>query len=193
MAYLTESEVRERAARVTKALRKSARQVLAEAVAAADETFHVFLSHSSAEPQEILLGVKATLEDRGLKVYVDKYSDPQLSADNVTSETAEILRGRMRQSNTLLYIYSQYSRKSRWMPWELGFFDGLKGAVGILPVTRDQEETFKGEEYLSLYPYVDEALVSKTKERQLWINKSANEYARLDGWVKGTETIQRRG
>jgi hypothetical protein len=127
MAYLTEDEVRKRAAPITRSLQKSAERVLSEAIASVNETFDVFLSHSSAEPDEILLGVKAILQDYGLSVYVDKYSDPQLSPDRVTPETAEVLRKRMRNSNTLLYVYSQHSRKSRWMPWELGFFDGLKG------------------------------------------------------------------
>jgi hypothetical protein len=92
MALLTESEVRARASRVTQRLQKSAGRVLKEDVAAAEDTFDIFLSHSSAEPEEILLGIKGLLEDTGLKVYVDKYSDPQLSPDNVTRQTAEILR-----------------------------------------------------------------------------------------------------
>lgn len=191
MAYLTETEVRARAARITQRVQKSASRVLTEDTASAGQTFDVFLSHSSDEPEEILLGLKAMLEDRGLSVYVDKYSDPQLTPDKVTPETAEILRGRMRKSNTLLYVHSQHSKKSRWMPWELGFFDGLKGSVGILPVTRNQEEVFKGEEYLNLYPHVDIATMSNTTERQLWINRSADTYARLDKWAKGTEKIRK--
>jgi hypothetical protein len=193
MAYLTEQEVRARAARVTQRFQKSAGRVLLEATAAlADEAFDVFLSHSSAEPEEILLGVVALLEDRGLSVYVDKYSDPHLSPEKVTRETAEILRYRMRCSNTLLYVYSQYSKKSRWMPWELGFFDGLKGSVGIIPVTRNQEETFRGEEYLNLYPHVDIATIKKTNRRELWITEAADTYALLDEWAKGTAKISKR-
>lgn len=192
MAYITESQVRSRAARVTQPLQKSAGWVLESHTASVDETFDVFLSHSSAEPEEILLGVKAMLEDAGLSVYVDKYTDPHLSPDKVTIETAEILRARMRQSNTLLYIYSQYSQKSRWMPWELGFFDGIKGDVGVIPVTLNQEEKFKGEEYLNLYPYVDSAPMSGTTTDRLWINKARNTYAQLNGWARKTETIRKR-
>ncbi len=192
MPYLTESEVRERAASVTQRVQKSARRLLVEATAAADEIFDVFLSHSSAEPEEILLGVKAMLEDRGLKVYVDKFSDSQLSPDDVTPETAAILRERMRRSGALLYIYSQHSKTSRWMPWELGFFDGISGKVGIIPVTRNQEETFKGEEYLNIYPYVNVAPGNLTKTLYLWIRKSDRTYARLDKWIKGTASIIKR-
>lgn len=192
MAYLTEAEVRQRAARVMQPIQKSAHRILAQESFSADMSFDVFLSHSSAEPEEILLGVKALLEDRGLSVYVDKYSDPQLSPESVTPDTAEILRNRMRNSNTLLYVHSQHSKKSRWMPWELGFFDGLKGAVGVVPVTLRQEDTFKGEEYLNLYPHVDVAKAGASNDLQLWINESADTYARLDFWVKGTEKIRKR-
>lgn len=188
MAYLTETEVRGRASRITQLIQKSAHRVLTEDRAPAAETFDVFLSHSSAEPEEILLGIKALLEDIGLKVYVDKYSDPQLSPDTVTVKTADILRVRMRQSHSLLYVYSQHSTKSRWMPWELGFFDGHNGRVGVLPVTRAQEEAFKGEEYLNLYPHVDR-VITKGGEEKLWINRSTNEYARLYEWIKGVEEI----
>jgi hypothetical protein len=191
MAYLTETEILERAVRITRPLRKSANQVLLEATASEGELFDVFLSHSSAEPEEILLGVKAMLEDRGLKVYVDKYSDPQLKPAEVTPETAELLRSRMSCSNALLYLHSRHSKKSRWMPWELGFFDGLKGNVGVIPVTQNQEGTFKGEEYLNLYPYVDVAPPVGATHPRLWINKSANVYAQLDQWVKGNEKIRK--
>lgn len=189
MAYLTEREVQARAERVTQARRKTARQILAES--SIHETFDVFLSHSSSEPESILLGIKAILEDRGLSVYVDKYTDSQLSPHSVTPETAKTLRRRMRNSNTLLYVYSQHSKKSRWMPWELGFFDGLKGKVGIVPVTTDQEETFRDEEYLNLYPYVDIAKGTSRTERFLWINETMDRYARLDKWAKGVAQIER--
>lgn len=193
MSYLTEKEIRLHAGQILQRVRKTAGQVLAEAIAPDDKKFDVFLSYSSGEPQEVLVGVIALLEDRGLSVYIDKYSDPQLSPVNVTPKTTQILRDRMCNSNSLLYLYSQHSTRSRWMPWELGFFDGLKGSVGVLPVTQNQEETFKGEEYLNLYPYVDIANVDGTSDRDLWINEAADTYASLAGWVKGKEKIRKRG
>ena len=191
MAYVTEAQVRSQAAEVIRALRKSARQILNEDVASIDGKFDVFLSHSSAEPEEILLGIKALFEKEGMSVYVDRYSDPHLALEQVTSSTAAVLRQRMHQSKALLYVYSRHSTKSRWMPWELGYFDGLRGRVGIFPVTQSQEEDFKGEEYLSLYPYVDQATDTKNIKR-LWINKAADYYALLGDWIRhGTELTKR--
>jgi hypothetical protein len=47
------------------------------------------------------------------------------------------------------------------MPWELGFFDGYRpGQVAILPLVRTSGETFEGQEYLGLYPYVEDLVLS---------------------------------
>ncbi len=192
MAYLTEAEVRQRATQTTRSAKKSLPQLLAETAPTDRSSFDVFLSHSSNEPEEILLGIKLILEDYNLTVYVDKYTDPQLSPDHVTPETAQLLRRRMRQCNTLLYVHSAHSKTSRWMPWELGFFDAFKGTVGIVPVTQLHEETFKNEEYLNLYPYVDRATNTRTNQYTLWINSASNEYAQLYGWAKGSEHIRKR-
>lgn len=39
-----------------------------------------------------------------VSVYVDRYTDPQLSPGEVTPETAETLRGRLRASKSLLCL-----------------------------------------------------------------------------------------
>jgi hypothetical protein len=163
MALLIESDVRARALRRRVLAKQSSNEILSEVRADAAGGYDIFLSHSSNEPEEILLGIKSILEDDGLSVYVDRYGDPDLAPDKVTQQTAEVLRRRMRQSNALLYAYSQHSTKSRWMPWELGYFDGLKGKVGIIPVMQATDEIFRGEEYLGLYPYVDKARVETAR------------------------------
>ena len=39
------------------------------------------------------------------------------------------------------------------MPWELGYFDGLRGEkVGILPLLGSPSQSWVGQEYLGLYP-----------------------------------------
>lgn len=191
MALLTEAQVLSRA-RATTTLRKSAAREILTETASLSATFDVFLSHSSAEPENILLGVKGYLEDAGLTVYLDKYTDSQLSPEKVTPDTAELLRSRMRASNALLYIHSRHSKTSRWMPWELGFFDGLKGSVGIVPVAQTASDQFEGEEYLGLYPYVDCATIKGTDTGALWINATPTAYALLPKWLRGQDKIRKR-
>ena len=154
MAFLTEESVRARAQKEARLLRKSVTAALNEA-AGPEDRFDVFLSHSSAEDEEFLLGVKALLEDEDLSVYVDRYSDPHLSPDRVTRATAFLLRKRLRASASLVYAYSSHSTMSRWMPWELGFFDGMGRPVAVLPVVPSSKSDFRKEEYLGLYPHMD--------------------------------------
>lgn len=145
MALLTESRVRTAARQATATVQKSARQVLAEAAKTADEKFDIFLSHS-VKDAEIVLGTGLILEDLGFSVYVDWIVDPELKRDQVTPANAALLRRRMRQCDSLLYLKTDNSADSKWMPWELGFFDALKGRVGILPVAQTPQDEFEGNE-----------------------------------------------
>lgn len=132
--YLSESELRKAAA------------------SPASTQFDVFLSHSLADA-EVILGVKEILEREQLTVYVDWIADPQADRSAVTPATADLLRNRMKHCRFLLYASSNASPDSKWMPWELGYFDGLRpGKVGILPIVESSLDSFRGQEYLGLYP-----------------------------------------
>lgn len=118
------------------------------------ETFDIFLSHSIADA-ELVLGVKQLLEQQGATVYVDWSHDRQLDRSKVNAETADLLRQRMRQSKSLIYLATDSASTSKWMPWELGFFDGYRpGGVAIMPVLDRETDGFAGQEYLGLYPRV---------------------------------------
>jgi hypothetical protein len=111
-------------------------------------------THSIADA-EIVLGIKQLLEESGLKVYVDWVEDAQLDRRAVSKETAAVLRQRMRQSKSLIYLSSENSNSSKWTPWELGYFDGFKPyGVAIMPVLDNSTDAFKGQKYLDLYPIV---------------------------------------
>ncbi len=40
------------------------------------------------------------------------------------------------------------------MSWELGWFDGHDGHVAVLPVLEDEHSSYRGREFLGLYPYI---------------------------------------
>ena len=154
MAYLTRDEaVRAGESRFGYGLAEA--EIRKSARAAGDAAFDIFLSHSS-EDAEVIVGVKAILEQEGLSVYVDWLEDPQLDRTLVTPATARVLRSRMNHSGYLLYASSRSSSRSKWMPWELGYFDGRRpGRVGILPIVATPGSSFQGLEYLGLYPKVE--------------------------------------
>ncbi len=120
-----------------------------------DERFDIFLSHSIKD-QELVSGVRVLLEEKGYKVYIDWVEDEELDRQYVDKETAERLRQRMRNCSSLIFIATDQSSASKWMPWELGYFDGYKpGAVAVFPLVDTERSTFHGQEYLGLYPAVD--------------------------------------
>lgn len=122
-----------------------------------EKEYDIFLSHSFQDAETIYL-LYAYLKSLGWSVYVDWIEDSQLDRQNVTKATAELLRIQMKRSKTLIYASSNASKDSKWMPWELGFFDGYKPKkIAILPITSDSNkyENYIGVEYLSLYPYIE--------------------------------------
>ena len=153
MAFFTKEEARS-AARTRTVI--SSERLLDEAVAATSDTqmFDIFLSHASKDA-ELVLGIKTLLEQQGLDVYVDWVVDTQLDLSSVSKSTAQLLRKRMAQSNSLIYMATASASNSKWMPWELGYFDGLrKRNVAILPLMDRPTDVFAGQEYLGLYPLV---------------------------------------
>ncbi|MFN1617636.1 TIR domain-containing protein [Vibrio rotiferianus] len=118
------------------------------------EKFDIFLSHSYMD-KDLIFKLKNYLEDNDLSVYVDWIDDHQLERESVNSETAQTLRKRMKQCKSLVFATSSNSTTSKWMPWECGYFDGINGKIAILPISKIDEYSFEGQEYLGLYPYID--------------------------------------
>lgn len=133
---------------------RTAKTILSEGMREyrASKSYDIFLSHSFSDA-DLILGVKKLLEREGFSVYVDWIEDPQLDRNNVTKETAQHIKDRMNTCKQLVYATSENAKHSKWMPWELGYFDGRKsGQVSILPLLESEYADFKGQEYLSLYP-----------------------------------------
>lgn len=156
MSFLTTDEVRAAYRRTDdfRMVGKSATRYLSESVRSyvAGKTYDVFLSHCFKDA-EIIAGVRAWLVEQGVSVYVDWIDDAQLDRDKVTPATAALLRERMTASRSFVFATSDASPSSKWMPWELGYFDGLRhDRIAILPIVTTPGATFVGQEYIGLYP-----------------------------------------
>lgn len=187
MGFFTKSEARSAAGTWRRLLAKSASQILIEGnrSATTQEVFDVFLSHSINDA-ELVLGVSALLESRGLSVYVDWVVDSEVDRSEVSKETATLLRDRMRQSKSLLYVATENASASKWMPWELGYFDGFRtGGVAILPLLDTEDDPFPEQEYLSLYPVVDKTIYSNTKREDTIVHEYGNRWTTLREFVTG--------
>ncbi len=122
--------------------------------------FDIFICHTSKDYQEIKQ-LKAYFKIKENKeAYVDWIDDPELDRSNINDKTATRLQLRMQNSDKLYFIISKNSSISKWMPWELGYFNGKKSKENILiyPIIDNEEEeifNFIGQEYLKLYKIKD--------------------------------------
>lgn len=161
--------------------------------AATTKIYDIFLSHSTTDSEQVL-GLKLILEDLGYSVYVDWIDDPQLDRSKVTKATADTLRERMKSCKALFYAYSVNATSSKWMPWELGYFDGVKQKAALLPIrqsTYNNTDSYTGSEYLGLYYYIvmNPDMDGKT---ELWVHETETKYIVYTGWIDSNiDPIQR--
>lgn len=189
MALFTEQQIRDRfeKEKLTRNNRYfSATEALNEGrISDSTKQYDIFLSHSSKD-MVLIAGLKLILEDLGYKVYVD-WNDDALNPDVVTPETAKILRERMKQCKSLIYAFSENASNSKWMPWELGYFDALKNSrVAVLPITQTAKNSYKGSEYVGLYFVVQIAPVSGSTKDAIWVH-DGNKYVNYKFWLTGSE------
>ena len=157
MAFYRASELRNNGLLVATRNFTTAEAVLDRRTASISEreAFDVFLSHSFRDAQ-IILGIAELLKSQGVSVYVDWLVDGQLDRSKVSAATARLLRKRMGQCRSLIFATSTSSPSSKWMPWELGYFDGRNGSnISIMPIEEHEAPGKYGQEYLELYPAIE--------------------------------------
>jgi hypothetical protein len=122
-----------------------------------DERFEkqVFLSYRRKDSQYVRPIVNI-LKGLGAKIYID-YLDETLP-DKPNSETAAILRNRIRNSDKFILMATPNSSESKWIPWELGLGDGFidYAHVAVLPITNDKY-SWSEQEYYSIYGHIRKA------------------------------------
>lgn len=187
MAFFTLESINIKASGINKTAADSSLTESVKKARESDKTFDIFLSHSFLDAKQILV-IKDEIEKMGYSVYVDWIEDKHLERDNVTKKTAKILQRRMNQCKSLFYATTENYQESKWMPWEMGYFDGIKSKVAILPVLEIDpgDERYVGTEYLGLYPYVTKT-PSKNNVTELWINENPSKYIVFYNWINGNE------
>lgn len=154
MAVLGEGEVRARARRRAQDRGRTVEDELAASAQKTADRYDVFLSQTIRDA-EIVLGVYDLLTEMGLSVFCDWIATPEIDRSAVSPANAEFIRLAMSVSDTLLFLDTENADQSRWMCWEIGWFDGENGHVAVLPVLPEGARDYRGREFLGLYPYVE--------------------------------------
>lgn len=122
----------------------------------------VFLSHKHPKPDDEaglrdLGGVMGFLEDLGASIYIDA-RDNRMQGQT-TGATAARIKEIIKASNKFILYATEKAIASYWCNWELGFGDTYKfiDNIAILPQkdTGTSDATYKGNEYLQIYPRID--------------------------------------
>ncbi|MCP1551471.1 MULTISPECIES: hypothetical protein [Methylorubrum] len=154
MAFLQEADIRARARRRAGAAGISVPEALGRIARNRRPRYDIFLSQTIRDA-EIVLGVYDMLTNAGYDVFCDWIEAPETDRSQVTPANAEFVRTTMGVSDTLLFLDTVNAAQSLWMCWELGWFDGRKGLVAVLPVLPEGERYYRSREFLGLYPYVE--------------------------------------
>ncbi|MGN7805780.1 hypothetical protein ACTJKE_24190 [Ensifer sp. 22521] len=163
MPFLHQDDIREVGKEFSRSLGATPEEALRRLGRSRRDHYDIFLSQTTRDA-EIVLGVYSILVDMGYAVFCDWLEAPSPRRDEVTPANAEFIRDMMRISDTLLFLDTYNADQSLWMCWELGWFDGSKGLVAILPVLPEGMRYYRQREFLGLYPYVE-----VTEERKLKI------------------------
>jgi hypothetical protein len=133
----------------------------------------VFISHK-AEDTAKAKQLQSLIKSWSFDCWIDA-DDQELQrirASNDPRRMAEHIRQSLRDCRVLLYAFSLNSGRSRWMPWELGFFDGRWGQLQIAlydlderprskllqdekNVQKSPDDPMSLQEYLKIYPLCD--------------------------------------
>lgn len=179
---LTERRLRQAASEVRSEIEHSS---ITKRMFAYDSAIHydLFISHSFKD-KDLVTGLYHLFYKANYKVYIDWIDDITLDRTNVTPGTASTIKKRILNSSGTSYIATSNSTTSKWCPWELGVADGAIGKVCILPV---MEGSFKGQEYLGLYPYIEYEKIKGKDEYQFWVYDQTDnrKYVILRDWLSG--------
>lgn len=139
----------------------------------------IFLSHCHDDREEVKK-VVVFLRKRGVRVYVD-WLDSSLPP--ITSgETAAKIKQQIQSNKKFVFLATNNAIASKWCNWELGFGDAYKyiNNIALFPLA-DNSSSWNGNEYLKIYPRIEESNVISDYYKVIFPNGKDIEIA---DWLK---------
>lgn len=116
----------------------------------------VFVSHSHEDLSD-LKGLLGFLErEYRVRVYIDS-QDPTMPKVT-TPDTALNIKKRIKQCDKFILLATNKAIESKWCNWELGYGDAdkYKKHIALFPLNAKGAfaSTYKGSEYMDIYPHI---------------------------------------
>ncbi len=137
-------------------LNESAQDIIPSYNFDGSEKITVFISHKHDDLVEIK-GLIALLEKKyGIKAYID--SRDMSMPKRTSGSTAAKIKERIEKCNKFILLATNGAIESKWCNWELGYGDALKfecNNIALFPLKPEwtNDNDYKGNEYMSLYPH----------------------------------------
>jgi hypothetical protein len=127
-------------------------------------TTSIFLSHSHAD-KDVIEQAKIFFENLGISIYVD-WADKTMP-ESTNGLTAQKIKNQIISSNEkFVLLATNNAVASKWCNWEVGIADPFKlpnKKIALFPLA-DNSGTWNGNEYLQIYPRIEEFIISNKKE-----------------------------
>lgn len=152
-------------------------------------TKKIFLSHSHKDADLVRAAI-AFLLNQGYEIYVD-WLDPEMPT--VTSaKTASLIKTKIKDNDKFVVLLSSSAKDSKWVPWELGYADGVKSMsdIAILPILRNTTDSFSGIEYMDLYPKIGVDVIGSYRKTVIEkdITKASPRLLK-EGWINTSNAV----
>lgn len=148
-----------------------------------EKSLYVFISHKHEE-EDYVYRLREVLKRYGFVGYVDWEDDGMPPMTN--GETALKLKDRIRKSKKFILIATEAAIESKWCNWETGFADAYKypDHIALFPIKKEYE-SYKGEEYLQIYPSIQiERNWSNEANFNYYVKYPNGEITPLGNWLK---------
>ena len=173
MAYLTSTYIKKHHLRI---ITGSALNESLKKYASSEST--VFLSHRHKD-HKLVEDVKGILSNEGVDVYIDTFDHKM--PDQTSDDTAKRIKNKIDKSSKFILLATPNSLDSKWIPWDLGLGDGMKGIhnVAILPYT-EYDNIWPEREYYQIYGRIETEL----EGNWIYFPPSSNKGTLLKNWLQ---------
>ncbi len=131
----------------------------------------VFISHKHDDLTELEGFISYLKKEYNIIPYIDSMDKGM--PKNTCAETAERIKMVIGNCQKFILLGTNKALFSKWCNWEVGIADKTKlptNNMAILPMLDDNKSFYLGNEYLEIYPYIEEIINIYGNKKYLAVN-----------------------